>query len=213
MKRNMGDWDRLVSTAAGAALIGVAVRRRRAVGVAAALGSALVARGLAGRCPVYAATGLSSRESMLPRALPEARVRTLTASITINRSASDVSEYFRTSAHLPAFVEQLQCFEERSENSIRWFSHVDSDIRTTGIATFTDLVRGGCEVSVRMDYDQAGGPAGAAVLRLLGRSPEGRLREDLRRLKSLLETGEVAVPAAPAGTRTLTYRALKAMAR
>jgi uncharacterized membrane protein len=42
-----------------------------------------------------------------------------------------------------------------------------------------------------MQYSPPGGKIGAAVARLLGRDAATEIREDLRRFKQLLETGEV----------------------
>jgi uncharacterized membrane protein len=46
-------------------------------------------------------------------------------------------------------------------------------------------------VRVRLQYDPPAGRLGAAVAWLLGNEPSQQIREDLRRFKQLLETGEV----------------------
>ena len=43
-----------------------------------------------------------------------------------------------------------------------------------------------------MNYVPPGGKLGAAVAKLFGRSGEAEVREDLRRFKMLMESGEVA---------------------
>jgi uncharacterized membrane protein len=43
-----------------------------------------------------------------------------------------------------------------------------------------------------MQYSPPGGKAGVMIAKLLGRDPARELREDLRRLKQLVETGESA---------------------
>ena len=238
MKANRGTVDRIVSVAAGAALVAVAYRRRSPLGLPAIAGGLLLARGVTGRSLVYTATGLSSAGATWPGPSWEDRLRTISASVTINRRASAVFEYWRVIENLPEFIEGLERTKRDDTgvtmwasqqphgvqfdwvvkpappsgiSEISWISREGAEMRSTGIATFHDLVRGGCEVRVTMDYDQTGGPAGAALLWLMGRAPASRLREDLRRLKHLLEAGEVPVGGAPAGRRTLKYRAMKAV--
>jgi uncharacterized membrane protein len=61
-----------------------------------------------------------------------------------------------------------------------------------------------------MTYDAAGGPLGRFFAKLLGNDPMGVLQEDLRRLKQLVETGEiVTTQGQPSGRRGLSDRALE----
>ena len=48
-------------------------------------------------------------------------------------------------------------------------------------------------VTVKLQYDPLGGRLGALVALLFGREPSQTIREDLRRLKQLLEAGELPV--------------------
>jgi uncharacterized membrane protein len=50
----------------------------------------------------------------------------------------------------------------------------------------------GTEVHVRVEYDVPGGVVGEAVKKLTGEEPLQLVRDDLRRLKQLIETGEIA---------------------
>jgi uncharacterized membrane protein len=43
-----------------------------------------------------------------------------------------------------------------------------------------------------LQYSPPGGKVGAAVARMMGSDPATQIREDLRRFKQMLETGEVA---------------------
>lgn len=81
---------------------------------------------------------------------------------------------------------------------IAWRSLPGSDVTTAGSVNF-DSVRGGREtqVTVALQYSPPAGKAGALVATLFGREPSQTIREDLRRLKQILEAGEVA-SAAPA---------------
>src|SRR5690349_1637639 len=58
---NVGTAERVLSAAAGAALVAYGLRRRRLRGLLLPLGSGLVMRGLTGRCPVGRALGRNSR--------------------------------------------------------------------------------------------------------------------------------------------------------
>jgi uncharacterized membrane protein len=45
-------------------------------------------------------------------------------------------------------------------------------------------------VRVRTQYSPPGGKAGVMIAKLLGRNPAAEIRDDLRRLKQLVEAGE-----------------------
>jgi uncharacterized membrane protein len=50
----------------------------------------------------------------------------------------------------------------------------------------------GTELRVRLQYDPPGGRAAKWFAKLFGEEPEQQLHEDLRRVKSLIETGEIS---------------------
>jgi len=88
--------------------------------------------------------------------------------------------------------------EDRPGELIAWRSPDDAPVRTSGVVRFTDAPRGqGTEVRVELCHDPPVGPAGAAgsvgaaFARLLGEHPGRQVRDDLRRLKQVMETGEV----------------------
>jgi hypothetical protein len=55
----------------------------------------------------------------------------------------------------------------------------------------------GTEVRVELEYEPRGGAIGAALARVLGGDPTGQLRQDLRRFKQIVETGEVVLSEGP----------------
>ncbi len=55
----------------------------------------------------------------------------------------------------------------------------------------------GTEIHVELEYQPTGGTVGAAVARLFGHDPASQIREDLRRFKQILETGEIALSDGP----------------
>ncbi len=85
----VGDTERLLSLAAGAALLGAGVRLVQASawrgGATAVAGAGLMYRGLVGRCAVYETLG---RSSVAQLRLPE--TFTVTAHVTVRRSAAEL---------------------------------------------------------------------------------------------------------------------------
>jgi uncharacterized membrane protein len=58
-----------------------------------------------------------------------------------------------------------------------------------------------------MHYRVPGGPAGTALVKLIGADPRSEVREDLRRFKQLLEAGEIPTTRGqPSGHRSLLGR-------
>jgi uncharacterized membrane protein len=106
----------------------------------------------------------------------------LTAATTIRRSPDEVQAFWRGPGNLPELL-----------------AHVEE----SGSVRFTPAPGGrGTEVHVRLRYDMPGGKVGQAIARLLGEDPRQQVDDDLRRLKQVLETGEVVLSdGAPAGKR------------
>ena len=81
---------------------------------------------------------------------------------------------------------------------IGWRSLEGSDVETHGEVTFRDAPqRGeggdrGTEVSLTIAYDPPGGAAGRVIAKAFQAEPRLQARRDLKRLKMLLETGEVS---------------------
>jgi len=85
-----------------------------------------------------------------------------------------------------------EIIDERPGRRIAWRSLAESDVRHEGEVRFREAPGDrGTEVRVHIDYDPPAGKAGAAVAKLFGEEPEQQIRDDLRRLKQVLETGEV----------------------
>lgn len=79
---------------------------------------------------------------------------------------------------------------------IAWRSTEASEVGTEGRVTFADAPGDrGTRVSLIIAYKPRAGKAGDILATLAGRSPEMQARHDLKRLKMLMETGEIATPA------------------
>ncbi|HEX8151510.1 MAG TPA: cyclase, partial [Thermoanaerobaculia bacterium] len=76
---------------------------------------------------------------------------------------------------------------------IGWRSVEGSKVDNAGSVHFKPAAGGrGTEVKVVLRYDPPGGVFGAAVSKMFGEDPDYQVQEDLRRLKMLVETGEIA---------------------
>jgi uncharacterized membrane protein len=92
------------------------------------------------------------------------------------------------------FEWDAEIITERPNELIGWRSLPGSAIDTAGSVHFRELPgEGGTEVRVVLKYDPPAGKAGAAVARLFGQSPQGQIREDLKRLKAFMETGNIPI--------------------
>jgi uncharacterized membrane protein len=146
---------------------------------------------------------------------PEARVQ---RSITIGRPREEVFTYWRDFTNLPSFMENLisvrlleggrsrwratgpggkivewesELVEERHNELIAWSSVAPSDLHHSGRVRFEPAPDDGTVVTVEMQYSPPGGRIGAALLKLLRNDPGQKVADDLRRLKQVMETGEV----------------------
>jgi uncharacterized membrane protein len=140
-------------------------------------------------------------------------------SITINREPAQIYEFWRNLENLPRFMDHLESVtaydDKRSHwvatgpagKSVEWDAEIinevpneligwrsleDSEVDNAGSVQFRRAAGGrGTEVRVTMRYDPPGGALGAVVAKLFGEEPSQQVEGDLRRLKALLETGEV----------------------
>lgn len=85
-----------------------------------------------------------------------------------------------------------ELYNENPNEMVAWRSLPGADVDNTGSVHFTAAPAGrGTEVRVVMKYNPPAGKAGAIIAKLFGKDPEGLIREDLRRFKQLMETGEI----------------------
>lgn len=137
----------------------------------------------------------------------------------VNASPDQAYKLWRNFAGLPRFMVHLQSVREldsrRSEwialgpgqREVRWIAEITedtpnqriawrsqpgSDVHTSGSVDFRADPQGrGTFVSVNVQYGLPGGPLTSGLAALFGKNPEFVVREDVRRFKQLLETGEV----------------------
>ena len=109
---NVGTLERILSAAAGVALIGYSYQRNRLRSVLVPLGTGLVARAITGNCPVNRALGRTTAGRMAARS-PVASVRRgqgikVEQSVIIDRPAAELYAYWRDFENLPRFMEHVE---------------------------------------------------------------------------------------------------------
>lgn len=80
---------------------------------------------------------------------------------------------------------------EIANELIAWKSVDEAQVPNAGSVHFAEAPGGrGTEVKVVLDYQPPAGKVGRLVARLFGEEPGQQVREDLRRFKAVMETGE-----------------------
>jgi len=139
--------------------------------------------------------------------------------VTINVPRQALYAFWRDFRNLPLFmenIESVQVFDERrshwvvrgpADSTVEWDSVIVEDVPgeviawstaekaevpNSGRIEFRDSTNGrGTQVTVNLVYDPPVGKLGKAVAKLFGREPNIQARQDLRRFKQLMETGEI----------------------
>jgi len=214
-RKGVWAWTRVMGDAMDLTSLGIAIahrggrRRRRLVGVTGAIVAVTVVDLLiAVQATRSTRTGSRNGGSM-----------ELTATTTIRKPVSEVYAFWRDLENLPTFMAHLEqvratgdrtshwsasapfgsnvewdaeITEEVTGEKIGWRSTGDADVANAGTVRFVLAPDGvSTEVYVAMVYDIPGGRVGKAVARYFGEEPHQQLDDDLRRLKQVLETGEV----------------------
>ena len=222
---NVGRTERVLSMMAGGVLAGYAMRRRSALGGAAAMaGAALLHRGATGHCSVYQATGINrvrgtgitaDRGSDTRARLGGPAGIMVEESVTIRRPLAEVFAFWRRLENLPRFMQHLKRVDEHPDGTshwvargpagvpvewdariinelpdslIAWQSLTGATVATAGSVHFNETPLG-TRIRTRFQYDPPAGKLGAGVAAVLGDDPAQSVREDLRRLKIMLEKG------------------------
>jgi uncharacterized membrane protein len=146
--------------------------------------------------------------------------------VTINRPRAEVYAFWRDFENLAHFMENVErvdvidarrshwvvkspgddtvewdsiLTDVRENEALAWESAPDADIKHAGRVDFRDAPPGrGTEVQVVLAYEAPAGSAGKTIAKLFQKEPQIQARRDLRRLKQLLETGEISTTETPA---------------
>lgn len=156
-------------------------------------------------------------------------------SIVINKSPDECYKYWRNIENLPRFMRHVESIrriderrshwiakgpaasrlewdseitEDRPGEALSWRTLDGADVANAGSVRFEAAPGGrGTIVRVSMHFSPAGGRVGARLAKLLGDDPQSKVKEDLRRFKQVLETGEIPTTRGqPVGRRSLFAR-------
>jgi uncharacterized membrane protein len=140
-------------------------------------------------------------------------------SIAIDKSPEELFRFWRNFSNLPLFMKNLESvteldqtrshwvakgpagtrvewdaeiYNEEENKLIAWRSLENADVVNAGSVRFQVGPQGhGTFVRVTMNYNPPAGKIGATVAQLLGAEPAQLIKEDLRRLKQVMEAGEI----------------------
>lgn len=184
-------------------------------------GGAIAALGLSRRSKAGTAIAATGGLLALLGARAGARKKEYIArsSILVNCSPSEAYQFWRKFENLPQFMRHIESVniidQNRSEwqaigplgkrihwtaeivrdkenEVIAWNSLPESDISVDGIVKFSPAAGNrGTVITAIVVYTPPAGAAGRALAKLLGKDPSFLMRQDLRRLKALIETGEI----------------------
>jgi uncharacterized membrane protein len=209
---NVNQAERIASLVAGG-IVAYSVARKSLFRILLGVGAGyLVYRGITGKDPLFEKMGLKPADQQTKSIEVE-------RAITINKPSDEVFSFWRNFENLPRFMEHLEevqvmddhrshwvakgplesrvewdaeITDERPNEFIAWHSLPGATVANSGTVHFRQAADGrGTEVHVLMEYNPPGGAAGAMVAKLFGEEPNTQVREDLRRFKQVMETGEV----------------------
>jgi uncharacterized membrane protein len=140
--------------------------------------------------------------------------------ISVNKSPEETYRFWRDLEQLPRFMSHLESVqmkdgdrshwvakgpigmtlewdaatvEDQPNELISWQTLPDSNVQHAGEVRFSPVPgRRGTEVMVSFKYYPPGGIAGEAFAHLTNTLTEHQIREEIRRFKQVIETGEVA---------------------
>lgn len=217
---NVGPIERAASVSAGGALIFIGLQNSSWKTMPLALlGAGLVYRGLSGYCPVYGLLDVDHAGYENPavgvRAQHGARCET---SLLVQKSPEELYALWRDLERLPQYMRHLQEVEVTSDTQSRWVakgplggtfewraeiindqpnkliawrSLPGAQVDTAGSVHFEPSPTGrGTVLRVSLKYDPPGGKLTAALTRWLHTDLQKEIESDLRRFRTILESGE-----------------------
>jgi uncharacterized membrane protein len=144
-------------------------------------------------------------------------------SVTIEKPRAELFAFWRNFENLPRFMEHLvsvrvdsstrshwqakapagrtvewdaEIVNEVPDEIIAWKSVGEPDVSNAGAVNFSDAPGGrGTVVRVTLDYEPPAGRVGAILSHFFSEEPDRQIREDLRKFKQLMETGEITTSA------------------
>jgi uncharacterized membrane protein len=223
---NVGNAERWVSAAVGGAVVIAGVRARSLPGLLlAAAGGAMIYRGVSGHCPGYTAAGINNAESepAEPHEYFKNGIH-VEESVSVARTPWDLYQFWRDFDNLPRFLSHVESVKvidntrshwtvngpagqsvewdaeiinDEPNALIAWRSLANANVDNAGSVRFVPSPDGQeTIVRVVLDYIPPAGFVGKWVAQLFGKDPATQIREDLKKLKRVMET-EGALNAPP----------------
>jgi uncharacterized membrane protein len=146
-------------------------------------------------------------------------------SVTINRPREELYSFWRDFNNLPQFMHNIDSvtvkdgtyshwtIQAPAGKTVEWDSQITRDepgrviawqslegagVRNSGQVEFLDSPDDrGTVVRVTLAYDPPAGTVGKLIAKLFQKEPKVQARQDLRRFKQLMETGEIATAQPP----------------
>jgi len=196
---NVGDTERWLSIAGGAALALYALKRRSPASLALAAGSAtLIGRGATGHCPAYERLGVDTadptaiRRNVLAAVLPSRKLEAERA-YTIMRPRHELYAFWRNLENLPEFMEHLESVTVTGDGRshwvtrapigrpVSWDAEITEDVEDRIIA-WRSLPGSAIESSGQVQFGDAPEGRGTVVrARILYQAPGGKTAQEISR--------------------------------
>ena len=204
---NVSKLERIAMIVAGSYLLYRALSKKQKSISEGIAGGTMLARGISGYCPAYAAfsgDGKSNSQHV-----------TIRESITINKPVGEVYSFWRKLENLPTFMEHLEKVEEldnitsewkakgpagigslswkaqilmdEKNHMISWQSLPESTINNSGRVIFKDLGSNKTCIDVNISYQAPLGKPGESAAKLLNPIFENIVKNDIQNLKNHLE--------------------------
>lgn len=221
-KKNVSNPERAFSALGGALLLLSGLKRRGPFGLLqSCIGTALIYRGISGQCSLYKALKINTYYGQ-----EQADGIHIVKSVRIKKSVQDLYDFWTDFKNLPQIMSHVLKVEVRADNTLHWVAkapagrHVswnariincipneliaweslpESSVPNAGSVRFQDVGSGETQITVNLQYHPPAGVIGAAVAKLFGEDPSSQIADDLRRFKSIMETGQIlrAAPSRP----------------
>jgi uncharacterized membrane protein len=216
-RRAVGVWSRVAGDAIDLALLSSALRSeasqkgRVVAATAAVLGVTAV--------DVYCGTRLQENANGDETDSAGAKTIEIRTALTVGRPPAEIYRFWRDFDNLPRFMDHLEAvritgertshwkakapigmtvewdaeiIEDRPNELIVWQSLEGADVENSGSVRFQPAPGDrGTEIMLEMQFRPPGGVIGAKIAKFFGEVPKTQMRNDLRRFKQVIETGEV----------------------
>jgi uncharacterized membrane protein len=199
----------------------------------ATVGGALVYRGATGHCSMYQTLGINTAQEGDGRQRESSGGVHIVESFLINKSPEQLYAFWRDFENLPQFMSHLESVRKLDDKRSHWVAKAPriyggqvewdaevtadepnsriawralpgSDVEHRGSVRFQRALGDrGTNARVELEYFPPAGQLGRWVAKLFGEEPEQQIRDDLRKVKRLMEIGEMpTIEGQPRGTCT-----------